>query len=191
MAQILGIVSTRSTCEREKERKLVVSCRECMQSDWHVSLKCRLAYLAYNQKPQTKRSELKCVGRRSFVDMCQAASTTPTLNTHVEFPTAVSIRKASLRQVSTRWNKYYSSSVHDSRAPLLEGQFSAQDRRPASGQKACKRKGRPIQYTVQYFSLYANESRIETSALSKRYIHAKKTWKRSGDAYRHCEHGRK
>lgn len=41
---------------------------------------------------------------RPSVDMCQAASPTPILNTHVEFPTAVSIRQATLRQVSTRWN---------------------------------------------------------------------------------------
>ena len=37
------------------------------------------------------------------------------LNTHVEFPTAVSIRKIGLRHVSTRWK-----TCHDSRAPLWE-----------------------------------------------------------------------
>lgn len=57
MAQVLGIVNSHSTCEREKQRKLVVSCRECMQNDRHVRCQCRLAYLAYNQKSRTKRGE--------------------------------------------------------------------------------------------------------------------------------------
>jgi hypothetical protein len=91
---------------------------------------------------------------------------------HVEFPTAVSIRKASLRQVSTRWKNVVV--VATTRAHRFwKDSLAQQVRRPASGQKL-KRKGRPIQHTVQYLSLYANESRIETSALSKRHIHVEK-----------------
>lgn len=104
--------------------------------------------------------------------MCQAASTTPILNTHVEFPTAVSIRKASLRQVSTRWKNVVA--VPTTRAHRFWKDILAHRTGGRRAGKSCKRKVRPIQYTAQYFSLYANESRIETSALSKRHIHVEK-----------------
>lgn len=94
---------------KEKERKLgsEVSSRKCMQNDMsrQTSMSARLPCL--QQESRTKRGEARLRwGRLSVLRLTCAKQHSPTptsLNTHVEFPTAVSIRQASLRQVSTRW----------------------------------------------------------------------------------------
>ena len=114
---------------------------------------------------------------RPSVDMCQAAFTDAHLPQHARGVPHGRFHPAGQPEAS----EHAMEDRHDSRAPLLEGRSIVAHR--YGGRRAGKKElastdaGR---FNIQCFSLYANESRIEISALSKRYIHVEKVGSGAG-----------
>ena len=67
MAQVLGIVKSCSTCERQRKESWVVSSRECMQNDMsrQTLMSARLPCL--QQESRTKPGEARLRWGQSYV----------------------------------------------------------------------------------------------------------------------------